>query len=444
MRDFMNIAVIGTGYVGLVQGVMLAEFGMHVTCMDVDEKKINNLKQGIVPIYEPGLKEFLDKNLKSGRISFTTDIEDTVKKANVIFIAVGTPPQDDGSADLRYVLAVANLIGKYINDYKVVVDKSTVPVGTGKLVKGVIEEKIKARGVDYIIDIVSNPEFLREGKAVQDCLQPDRVVLGVETDRSLVIMKKIYHALQVKQVPFMVTNIETAELIKYAANAFLAVKIAFINEISALAEKVGANTLDIAKGMGLDARIAPSFLRCGPGYGGSCFPKDTKAIADIARKNGEQLLIIEAAIEANKYQKQRMVNQVKNKLENLEGKIVAVLGLSFKPDTDDVRDAPSLDIIPGLIENGAIIRAFCPEGMVETKWRLSNYSQQISYCTDEYDAVTGSNAVVILTEWDQFNNLNLEKIKNLMKENFLFDFRNIFIDDKIVRELFNYIPVGLK
>lgn len=440
----MHVAVIGTGYVGLVQGVMLAEFGMQVTCMDVDDKKINNLKLGIVPIYEPGLKEFLDKNLKSGRLTFTTNIEDTVKKAETLFIAVGTPPQDDGSADLRYVLAVADLIGTYINDYKVVVDKSTVPVGTGKLVRQVIEQKIKERAVNHSFDIVSNPEFLREGKAVQDCLHPDRVVLGVETDKSLAIMKKIYHALQVKQVPFMVTNIETSEMIKYAANAFLAVKIAFINEISALAEKVGANTLDIAKGMGLDARIAPSFLRCGPGYGGSCFPKDTQAIADIARKNGEQLLIIEAAIAANKYQKQRMVNVVKKTLGDLSGKTIAVLGLSFKPDTDDVRDAPALDIIPGLIDNGALIKAYCPEGMSETKWRLSKYADQINYCDNEYSAVSSCDALMILTEWDQFNNLDLEKVKKLMLGKYLFDFRNMFVDDKLVRQLFNYIPVGLK
>jgi UDPglucose 6-dehydrogenase len=439
----MKIAVIGTGYVGLVQGVMLAEFGMDVICMDVDKEKIDILRHGQSPIYEPGLQELLQKNLASGRLKFTTDIKCTVIESTVIFIAVGTPPEADGSADLKQVIAVANAIGEHINEYKVIVNKSTVPVGTGVLVQATIANQLRAREQIIDFDIVSNPEFLREGKAVLDCLNPDRVVLGITSDRSLDYMKKIYHALQVKKVPFVVTNIETAEMIKYASNAFLAVKISFINEISALAEKVGANTLEIAKGMGFDSRIAPAFLQTGPGYGGSCFPKDTQAIVDIAKRYESRLLIIEAAIAANIRQKQRMVEKIIANLGSLEHKTIAVLGLSYKPDTDDMRDAPALEIIPALIKQGAKIQAYCPEGMREARWRLANYANAITYGDDEYEAVAGSDALVILTEWAQFSYLDLNKIKSKMQGNYLFDFRNMFAEDQDVRSIFKYIAVGL-
>ena len=297
----MKIAVIGTGYVGLVQGVILAEFGMNVICVDLEQNKIDSLNKGIVPIYEPGLKEIMDKNVEAGRLKFTTEVSSAIKDSQVIFIAVGTPPQEDGSADLKHVISVAKDIGQNLDDYKVVINKSTVPVGTGELVKNTISHELNLRATNIDFDLASNPEFLQEGKAVQGCLNPDRVVLGVESNRALDILNKVYHALRVRQVPFVVTDIKSAEMIKYASNAFLAVKISFINEMSRLAETVGANTYDIAYGMGLDARIAPEFLQCGPGYGGSCFPKDTLAIVNIAKKNNESLKIIEAAIEANHY-----------------------------------------------------------------------------------------------------------------------------------------------
>lgn len=438
----MKIGVIGIGYVGLVQGVIMAEFGLNVICMDVSEEKIENLKKGIIPIYEPGLKELLEKNMKAGRIEFTTDMKYTTENSEVIFIAVGTPPALDGSADLHFVLEVAKSIGQYMNSYKVVVDKSTVPVGTGKLVRETIQKELDNRNLDYRFDIVSNPEFLREGKAVGDCLKPDRVVIGTESDRAKEIMKKVYDVLFINETPFVFTNIETAEMIKYASNAFLAVKISFINEISLLAEKVGANTQEIAKAMGKDGRISPKFLHCGPGYGGSCFPKDTKAIVDIAKKHGEEMYVIKAAIDANEKQKRKMVEKIVSKMNGVDGKHIAVLGLSFKPDTDDMRDAPSIDIIKGLVEAGAKIQAYCPEGMREARWRLEDCENSITYCSDEYSAVNEVNAVVLMTEWHQFRGMNLEKIRERVKDNYYFDFRNVYLKDAKVRELFKYYPVG--
>ena len=438
----MKIGVVGTGYVGLVQGVIMAEFGLNVICMDVSEEKINSLKNGGIPIYEPGLKELLEKNMKAERIKFTTDMKYTTENSDVIFIAVGTPPALDGSADLHFVLEVATNIGKYMNGYKVVVDKSTVPVGTGKLVRETIQKELNNRNLDYEFDIVSNPEFLREGKAVGDCLRPDRVVIGTESERAKEIMKKVYDVLFINETPFVFTNIETAEMIKYASNAFLAVKISFINEISLLAEKVGANTQEIAKAMGKDGRISPKFLHCGPGYGGSCFPKDTKAIVDIAKKHGEDMYVIKAAIDANEKQKRKIVEKIIDKMEGVEGKHIAILGLSFKPDTDDMRDAPSLDIIRGLVEAGAKIQAYCPEGMKEARWRLEDCENSITYCADEYSVVNEADAVVLMTEWNQFRGMNLDKVRARMKGNFYFDLRNVYTRNTHIREEFKYFPIG--
>ena len=438
----MRIGVVGTGYVGLVQGVIMAEFGLNVICMDVSEEKINSLKNGVIPIYEPGLKELLEKNMKAERIEFTTDMKYTTENSDVIFIAVGTPPALDGSADLHFVLEVATNIGKYMNGYKVVVDKSTVPVGTGKLVRETIQKELNNRNLDYEFDIVSNPEFLREGKAVGDCLRPDRVVIGTESERAKEIMKKVYDVLFINETPFVFTNIETAEMIKYASNAFLAVKISFINEISLLAEKVGANTQEIAKAMGKDGRISPKFLHCGPGYGGSCFPKDTKAIVDIAKKHGEDMYVIKAAIDANEKQKRKMVEKIIDKMEGVEGKHIAILGLSFKPDTDDMRDAPSLDIIRGLVQAGAKIQAYCPEGMKEARWRLEDCENSITYCADEYSVVNEADAVVLMTEWNQFRGMNLDKVRARMKGNFYFDLRNVYTRNTHIREEFKYFPIG--
>lgn len=439
----MKIGVVGTGYVGLVQGVIMAEFGLNVICMDVSEEKIKNLKKGIIPIYEPGLKELLEKNMKAGRIEFTTDMKYTTENSEVIFIAVGTPPALDGSADLHFVLEVAKSIGQYMNEYKVVVDKSTVPVGTGKLVRETIQKELDNRNLSYEFDIVSNPEFLREGKAVGDCLKPDRVVIGTESEKAKEIMKKVYDVLFINETPFVFTNIETAEMIKYASNAFLAVKISFINEISLLAEKVGANTQEIAKAMGKDGRISPKFLHCGPGYGGSCFPKDTKAIVDIAKKHGEDMYVIKAAIDANEKQKRKMVEKIVTKMNGVEGKHIAVLGLSFKPDTDDMRDAPSIDIIRGLVEVGAKIQAYCPEGMREARWRLEDCENSITYCADEYSAVNEVDAIVLMTEWNQFRTLDSNKVLSRVKDKYIFDLRNIFAKNTEIKAKFNYYGVGI-
>lgn len=440
----MRIGVVGTGYVGLVQGVILAEFGLDVICMDVIQEKIDLLNKGIVPIYEPGLKELMDKNVEHGRLVFTTDMQYTVENCDVIFIAVGTPPKDDGSADLKYVLQVANNIGKYLNGYKVIVNKSTVPVGTGQLVREAIQNALNERNEEYTFDIVSNPEFLREGKAVGDCLKPDRVVIGCESERAAEVMKKVYDVLYINETPFVFTDIATAELIKYSSNAFLAVKISFINEMALLAEKVGANVQEIARAMGMDGRISPKFLHAGPGYGGSCFPKDTKAIVDIANKHGEELKVIKGAIEANEKQKQKMVEKIVNEMNGVQGKTIAILGLSFKPETDDMRDAPSIDIINGLVKNGAKIKAYCPQGIKEAKWRLEDINDHITYCVNEYEAVEQADATVIVTEWHQFRGMSLQRIKDLMKDNFLFDLRNIHVKDKNVRDMFAYYPIGRK
>ena len=438
----MKIGVVGTGYVGLVQGVILSEFGLEVTCVDTNIEKIEMLKNGGVPIYEPGLEPLLKKNIEAGRLQFTSKIKEAVETSEVLFIAVGTPPADDGSADLRYVLEVANSIGEYMNGYRVIVDKSTVPVGTGKLVRETIQKKLDERGVDFEFDVVSNPEFLREGKAVNDCLRPDRVVIGYSDERAKEMMKKVYNVLYINETPFVFTSVETAEMIKYASNAFLAVKISFINEMALLAEKVGADVQQIAKAMGQDGRISPKFLHAGPGYGGSCFPKDTKAIVDIAKKYGEEFKVIDAAIQANEKQKQKMVEKIISNMGSVENKIITVLGLSFKPETDDMRDAPSIDIISGLVKNGARIKAYCPEGIKEAKWRLKDIEKNIEYCDNEYIAVKDADATVIITEWNQFRGLNLSKVKDLMNDNYLFDLRNIYSKNLEAKKMFNYYGVG--
>ena len=438
----MKIGVVGTGYVGLVQGVILSEFGLEVTCVDTNIEKIEMLKNGGVPIYEPGLEPLLKKNIEAGRLQFTSEIKEAVETSEVLFIAVGTPPADDGSADLRYVLEVANSIGEHMNGYRVVVDKSTVPVGTGKLVKETIQKKLDERGVDFEFDVVSNPEFLREGKAVNDCLRPDRVVIGYSDEKAKEMMKKVYNVLYINETPFVFTSVETAEMIKYASNAFLAVKISFINEMALLAEKVGADVQQIAKAMGQDGRISPKFLHAGPGYGGSCFPKDTKAIVDIAKKYGEEFKVIDATIQANEKQKQKMVEKIVSNMGSVENKVITVLGLSFKPETDDMRDAPSIDIIRGLVKNGARIKAYCPEGIKEAKWRLKDIEESIEYCDNEYIAVKDADATVIITEWNQFRGISLSKVKDLMKGNYLFDLRNIYSKSSEVKKIFNYYGVG--
>ncbi|MEF3254213.1 MAG: UDP-glucose/GDP-mannose dehydrogenase family protein [Deferribacterales bacterium] len=438
----MRIAVIGTGYVGLVTGACLAEFGMFVTCVDIDEKKIEMLKNGKIPIFEPGLDDIVNKNSKEGRLSFTTNIAEAVKNNLVIFIAVGTPSKEDGSADLRYVEAAARTIAENMNGYKVIVNKSTVPVGTGQYVKKIIKSIV---GDKIRFDVVSNPEFLREGAAVNDFLRPDRIVIGAESDEAIAIMKDVYSAHYLNEAPFVITNIETAEMIKYASNAFLATKVTFINEIANLCELVGADVHKVAKGMGMDGRIGPKFLHPGPGYGGSCFPKDTRALSYIAQSHGYKFKIVDTVIQVNEEQKKRMVDKIL-KLLNIERKdgclngfTFAILGLAFKPNTDDMRESPSITIINELLKMGATVKAFDPEAMKNSKEYFGN---RIIYCNGEYEAVENADCLVIVTEWNQFRKLDMEKIKRLMKGNNLADLRNIYEPQKMKSLGFNYTSVG--
>ena len=437
-----NIAVVGTGYVGLVSGACLADFGNHVTCVDVDAAKIERLKRGEIPIFEQGLDDVVARTCKAGRLAFTTDLASAVQANDVIFIAVGTPPAEDGSADLRHVEEAARAVARAMNGYKVVVDKSTVPVGTARKVSAWMSEELSQRGAAHAFDVVSNPEFLREGSAVQDFTHPDRVVVGAERPQAREVMKEVYRALFLNETPFIETGLETAELIKYASNAFLAVKITFINEVANLCEKVGANVQEVARAMGRDGRIGPKFLHPGPGYGGSCFPKDTQALARTGRDHGEPLSLLEATIQSNERQKSRMIDKIEKGIGGVKGKTLAVLGLSFKPNTDDMRDAPSLAICNGLAERGASLRLWDPAAMKEAGWRLKAIREKICFASDEYDAVTGADAVVILTEWNQFRNLDLGLVKQRLKSPTFFDLRNIYRRETLEGMGFRYFGVG--
>ena len=434
----MHIAVIGTGYVGLVTGACFSEFGVTVTCVDRDTAKIESLRSGKIPFYEPGLEELVERNVKQGRLSFTTDLGSAVAEALVIFIAVGTPPRGDGSADLSYVEGVAREIARHLKSYKVIVTKSTVPVGTGERVRAIVAEHL-AEAVDF--DIVSNPEFLREGAAIEDFMRPNRVVIGAQSQQATAIMKDLYRPLYLLETPFVVTNIEAAELIKYASNSFLAVKISFINELSRLCEKVGADVNVVAKGMGLDGRIGGKFLHAGAGFGGSCFPKDTKALLQIGAEHDVRLEIVGAAVAANERQIALMAEKITMVMgDDLSGKTLAVLGLSFKPNTDDIREAPALDIIARLRAAGAGIRVYDPVAMDNAKSVLTD----VSYCEDAYSACEGADAVVIVTEWNQFRNLDLQRVKALLSAPIFFDFRNIYDPEKLRSLGFVYISVGRK
>ncbi|CAM3947367.1 UDP-glucose dehydrogenase family protein [Bacillus paramycoides] len=438
-----KIAVVGTGYVGLVSGAILSDFGHTVTCVDVDKNKIESLKNGVIPIYEPGLETVVQKNHYYKRLNFTTDIKEAVENNDVIFIAVGTPPADDGSADLQYVLAVAESIAKYMNGYKVIVDKSTVPVGTGQIVKSTVKEALDKRGIQYDFDVVSNPEFLREGSAVRDFTHPDRVVIGAESERALELMKDVYRVLYLNETPFVETNIETAEMIKYAANAFLAMKITFINEVANVCEKVGADVQKVAKAMGQDGRISPKFLHAGPGYGGSCFPKDTKALARIAHEHGETISLIEATVEANEKQKLKMVDKIVNAMGDVDGKTFAILGITFKPNTDDMRDAPALVILPELAKRGAKFNIYDPEGLKEGTWRLEGIKDSITWCETAYEAIASTSATVILTEWNEFRNLDFDKLREIDGSEYFFDLRNIYNKKAMIEKGFKYYGVGV-
>ena len=431
----MHIAVIGSGYVGLVTGACFAEFGVDVTCVDVDEEKIERLMNGIMPIYEPGLEHLVSKNTHAGRLTFTTDVRQAVQEALVIFLAVGTPPLPDGSPDLSYIESAAAAVAEHMNGYKVVVTKSTVPIGTGEHIRSLINERKTTRAN---FGVVSNPEFLREGAAINDFMRPDRVVIGSRDEEAIAIMRDLYRPLYLIEAPFVITSLEAAELTKYAANAFLATKVSFINEIANLCDKIGCDVHDVARAIGMDKRIGSKFLHPGPGFGGSCFPKDTRALSSVARKFDSESLIVDAVIEVNRRQAKAMLAKIQNLVGTLEGKNIAVLGLAFKPETDDMREAPSIGIIRHLIESGAKVRAYDPVAKDEALKILP----EVSYADDEYDAVEGADALVFITEWNQFRALDMARVRDLMKTPKVADLRNIY-DPEDMRELgFEYVGVG--
>ena len=431
----MHIAVIGTGYVGLVTGACFAEFGVEVTCVDVDKNKIDRLNQGIIPIYEPGLDNIVEKNVKAGRLHFTTNIKSAIEQALVIFLAVGTPPKEDGSPDMSFYQSAAADIAEHMNGYKVLVTKSTVPVGTGDWLRNFIKEK-QATPINF--GVASNPEFLREGAAIEDFMRPDRVVIGSNEDDAIAIMKDLYRPLYLIETPIVITSLEAAELIKYAANAFLATKISFINEIANLCDKIGCDVHDVARGIGMDKRIGGKFLHPGPGFGGSCFPKDTRALSSVAKQFGTKSLIVDVVIEVNDLQRRAMIPKIQSLIGDFENKTIAVLGLSFKPETDDMRESPAIDIIREIVAMGGRVKAFDPVAMQEAK----HYLPEIEYAADEYDAIAGADVLVFMTEWNQFRALDMVKVKSLLKSPKIADLRNIY-EPKDMRNLgFDYVGVG--
>jgi UDPglucose 6-dehydrogenase len=437
----VNIAVIGTGYVGLVTGACFSEFGVQVTCVDKQEEKIESLRRGEIPIYEPGLDDIVVRNTRSGRLAFTTDAVDAIARALVVFVAVGTPPAPDGGTDLSFVESVAREIGRRLESYKVIVTKSTVPVGTSDHVRTWIQEELDRRGSKVRFSVASNPEFLREGAAIGDFMRPDRVVIGTDPgdDQALAILKDLYRPLYLNETPFVETNIHTAELSKYAANAFLATKISFVNELSVLCESIGGDVQAIARVMGLDNRIGKKFLHAGPGYGGSCFPKDTLSAAHFARRLGHELSIVEATIRVNERQRLRMVDKVLSALDGeVAGRTIGVLGLSFKPETDDLREAPALDIVRSLIAQGARIRAYDPAALAQAGRLIPD----MVLCKDAYEAAEGADALVIVTEWNEFRMLDLPRLRELMAEPRMLDLRNIYKRDPVLAAGFQYWGVG--
>ena len=435
----MNIAIVGTGYVGLVSGACFAEMGIDVTCVDINPEKIKCLLNGEIPIYEPGLDDLVKRNVEAGRLHFTTDLTTCLDNVEVVFSAVGTPPDEDGSADLQYVLEVARTFGRNIKKYTILVTKSTVPVGTAKKVKAVIEEELTKRGEQIDFDVASNPEFLKEGAAVKDFMSPDRVVVGVESDRAKKVMERLYRPFQMNNYRLYFMDIPSAEMTKYAANAMLATRISFMNDIANLCDLVGANVDMVRKGIGADTRIGSKFLYPGCGYGGSCFPKDVKALAHTAREYGYTMGVIEAVEAVNERQKEIVVKKLQDKLGTLRGKTIALWGLAFKPETDDMREAPALVVIEKLLEAGASVKVYDPVAMDECRRRIGD---RVVYCKDMYDVVIDADALAVLTEWKEFRIPSWSVIKRVMKQPVLVDGRNIYSKDEVIAEGFEYAAIG--
>ncbi len=435
----MNIAIVGTGYVGLVSGACFAEVGIDVTCVDIDSTKIENLRKGIIPIYEPGLDDLVKRNINAGRLKFTTDLTTCINDVEVVFSAVGTPPDEDGSADLKYVLEVARTFGKNINKYSILVTKSTVPVGTSKKIKAVIDEELKNRGVNIPYEVASNPEFLKEGAAIKDFMSPDRVVIGIESERSRKVMERLYRPFLLNNFRVIFMDIASAEMTKYAANSMLATRISFMNDIANLCELVGADVNMVRKGIGTDARIGNKFLYAGCGYGGSCFPKDVKALIHTGKEHGYNMRVIEAVEEVNENQKSIIFKKLQNAINDLTGKRIAIWGLAFKPETDDMREAPSLTLISKLLEAGAEVIAYDPIAMNEAKRR---FGDEIKFAKDMYDAVIDADAIAMLTEWKQFRVPSWSIIKKAMRGNLIIDGRNIYDPTELAEEGFEYHCIG--
>ena len=435
----MNIAIVGTGYVGLVSGACFAEMGIDVTCVDINPEKIKCLLNGEIPIYEPGLDDLVKRNVEAGRLHFTTDLTTCLDNVEVVFSAVGTPPDEDGSADLQYVLEVARTFGRHIKKYTILVIKSTVPVGTAKKVKAVIEEELAKRSEQIDFEVVSNPEFLKEGAAVKDFMSPDRVVVGVESDRAKKVMERLYRPFQMNNYRLYFMDIPSAEMTKYAANAMLATRISFMNDIANLCDLVGANVDMVRKGIGADTRIGSKFLYPGCGYGGSCFPKDVKALARTAREYGYTMGVIEAVEAVNERQKEIVVKKLQDKLGTLRGKTIALWGLAFKPETDDMREAPALVVIEKLLEAGASVKVYDPVAMDECRRRIGD---RVVYCKDMYDVVIDADALAVLTEWKEFRIPSWSVIKRVMKQPVLVDGRNIYSKDEVIAEGFEYAAIG--
>ncbi len=439
----MNIAVIGTGYVGLVTGGCFAEFGLKVTCVDNDKKKVTQLSQGKIPIYEPGLEEIVRRNMQSGFLRFTSDVGEAIRNSLTIFIAVGTPPRKDGSADLSYVDEVADAIANNLNGYKVIVTKSTVPVGTGDRIRKRIRERLdkmpEERRSTSLFDVASNPEFLREGSAVEDFLHPDRIVIGADSEQAVAILKDLYSPLYLGgKTRFVITDVHTSELIKYATNAYLATKITFINEIANLCDRIGSNVLTIAQALGMDGRISPKFLNPGPGYGGSCFPKDTRALCKIAEEAGYEFGVLKAVVEVNERQRELMVEKIKQAAKGVRGKTIGILGLSFKPNTDDTRESPAIAIARGLKHAGAKVKAHDPAAAEGARHELPG----ILICPDVDTVAKDADALVIATEWNQFRNLDLARMKKLLRTPLLIDLRNVYHPDRVREFGIQYVGMG--